>query len=214
MEDLQKSYLMNTKIYFFLMLLVTGCVPGDPVIADYQGQLLEFGTEEPIEGAEVKMLKSVYSGPTGVGSYEAVWQGHTDQHGVFEVPPTENMQLAYFEADSSYFDLGPAQASQVVRNGARQKFYLMGKSVLKVTVQDTGQVSSLDYIEFLPYSPIDPNIIEVTAGSFPFYSMVFANYPQNISYRIHRAQSPTGDFETRQVFTSSKGDTTAFNIYF
>jgi hypothetical protein len=214
MEDLQKSYHMNTKIYFFLMLLVTGCVPGDPVIADYQGQLLEFGTEEPIEGAEVKILRSVFSGPTGVGSYEAVWQGRTDQHGLFEVPPNDHMEFAYCVGDSSFFDLGPAQAPVILRNGARQKFYLMGKSILKVNAQDTGQVNSVDFIEFLPYSPQDPNIIEVTSGSFPFYSLVFANYPQNISYRVHFHQSPMGDFQTKQVLTAAKGDTTEFNIYF
>jgi hypothetical protein len=205
---------MNTKIYLIFLLLVAGCVPGDPVIADYQGQLLEFGTEEPIQGAEVKVLKSVFSGPTGVGSYEAVWQGHTDQYGLFEFPPNDQMEFAYCVGDSSFFDLGPSQAPVIVHNGARQKIYLMGKSILKVNVQDTGQVNSMDYIEFLPYSPLDPNIIEVTSGYFPFYSIVFSNYPQNISYRVHFHQLPTGDFQTKQVLTAAKGDTTEFNIYF
>ena len=204
---------MKAKFFLFGCWLA-GCSPGDPVIADYRGQLLEYGTEEPIEGADVKLLKNVFSGPTGNGSYEAAWTGKTDYQGVFCTQWESDMQVGYFTSDSSFFDLGPAQADWVEPDQALQKFYLMGKNILQVHVQDTGQANGLSFVEILPYSPTDPNIIEVPGYSFPFYSLVFAHYPQHLSYRFHFLDGQNSPFLTTSFLTGARGDTTQVTLFY
>jgi len=204
---------MKAKIFFFLTL-VAGCTPGDPVIADYQGRLLEYGTEEPVFNADVKLLKPVFSGPSGMGSYETVWNGKTDQNGVFTTQWTEEMQLGYFVADSSYFDLGPSQASWVESDQRMQTFFLMGKSYLKLSIQDTGQINNLAFFELFPFSPLQSSTINVPVNSFPFYSSVFSNYPLSLSFRMHYLDGSQGEFTTQSFLTNSRGDTTEAVLYY
>jgi len=201
-----KLKIMNAKIFFF-SLLIAGCTPGDPVIADYRGQVLEYGTEDVIEGAQVKLLNPVFSGPTGAGSYQTVWQGTTDHQGVFSAPWTDEMQLVYCVGDSTFFDLGQHQAAWMEREEPLQKLYLMGKSPLVLNIQDTGQAQTISHLELFPFSPSTDEVINVPHHSFPFFSEVFANYPLSLSYRVHFLNGQTSEILTRSFLTGSRGDT-------
>jgi hypothetical protein len=204
---------MKAQIFFFLTLVV-GCTPGDPVIADYQGRLLEYGTEEPVDNADVKLLKPVFSGPTGSGSYETIWSGKTDHNGVFTTQWSNEMQLGYFVGDSSFFDLGPSQASWVEGDQSMQTFFLMGKSCLKLNIQDTGQINNIALVELFPFSPLQSSTVNVPLNSFPYYTTVFSNYPLSLSYRLHYTDGSQGAFSTLSFLTSSKGDTTQAVLYY
>jgi len=204
---------MNAKIFFF-SLLIAGCTPGDLVIADYRGQVLEYGTDDAIEGAQVKLLNPVFSGPTGAGSYQAVWQGATDHQGVFSAPWKEDMQLAYCVGDSTFFDLGQQQAAWIEREEPLQKFYLMGKSPLVLNLQDTGQTQSISHVELFPFSPSTAEVVNVPYYSFPFHTEVFANYPLSISYRIHFQNGQTSEFLTHSFLTAARSDTSRAVLLF